>query len=85
MLYLCTLVATRQNPVLRAFLSSPACGQQEPKITLIACMRKLLIMLNAVLRQQTMWNPELGASDRSSPFSTARGGAVITANVVGTA
>jgi Transposase IS116/IS110/IS902 family len=71
-LYMCMLIAPRRNPVLRAFYTT--------------CMRKLLIMLNAVIRHQTTWNPELGAipSDLPSPFSTARGSAVITADTVGT-
>jgi hypothetical protein len=46
-------------------------------------MRKLLIMLNAVLRQRTPWNPELAVLP--SPFSAARGGAVFTAGSIGTA
>jgi hypothetical protein len=72
-LYMCMLVARRRNPVLRAFYT--------------ACMCKLLIMLNAVVRHQTAWNPELRAisSDLPSTFSAARGGAVITADTFGTA
>jgi hypothetical protein len=59
---------------------------KKPKIALTACMRKFLIMLNAVVRQTT-WNPEIGGilSDQPYPFSAARGGAVITADTVGTA
>ena len=45
--------------------------------------RKLLIMLNAVLRQRTPWNPELAALP--SPFSAAPRGAVINAGSTGTA
>jgi hypothetical protein len=56
---------------------------KKPKVALTACMRKFLIMLNAVLRQQTPWNPELVALPY--PFSAARGGAVITAGSTGTA
>jgi hypothetical protein len=60
---------------------------KKPKVALTACMRKLLIMLNAVIRHQTTWNSELrGApSDLPYPFSAARGGAVIAVGNVGTA
>ena len=86
-LYMCTLVATRRNPVLRAFYLRLRAAGKKPKIALIACMRKLLVMLNAVVRHQTTWNPQLGTvqSDLPSPFSAASGGAVITAGTVGTA
>jgi transposase len=86
-LYMCTLVATRRNPVLRAFYLRLRAAGKKPKVALTACMRKLLIMLNAVLRHQSAWNPEVGGvpSDLPHPFSAACGGAVITAGAVGTA
>ena len=85
-LYMCTLVATRRNPVLRTFYLRLRAAGKKPKIALTACMRKLLIMLNAVVRHQTTWNPHLGEvpSDPLSPFSAARGAAVIVADAVGT-
>jgi hypothetical protein len=60
---------------------------KNPKVALTACMRKLLIMFNAVGRHQTIWNPEVGKirSNLPCPFSAARGGAVIAADVIGTA
>ena len=50
-------------------------------------MRKLLVMLNAMLRHETTWNPAaVGLPlDLPYPFSTARGGAVVTADNVATA
>jgi transposase len=83
-LYMCTLVATRRNPVLRAFYLRLRAAGKKPKIALTACMRKLLIMLNAMVRHQTTWNPEVGGvpSDLPHTFSAARGGAVITAGAV---
>jgi transposase len=86
-LYMCTLVATRRNPALRAFYLRLRAAGKKPKIALTACMRKLLIMLNALVRHQTTRNPHLGGAplDLASPFSAACGDAVVTANVVGTA
>ena len=83
---MCTLVATRRNPVLRAFYLRLRAAGKKPKIALTACMRKSLITLNALVRHQTTWNPHLWEvpSDLPSPFSAARGAAVITADVVGT-
>jgi transposase len=49
-LYMCTLVATRRNPVLQAFYLRLRAAGKKPKIALTACMRKLLVILNAVVR-----------------------------------
>ena len=58
-LYMCALVASRRNPVLQAFYTRLLAAGKKPKVALTACMRKLLIMLNAILRQQLPWNPEV--------------------------
>jgi transposase len=86
-LYMCTLVATRRNSVLRAFYLRLRAAGKKPKIALTACMRKLIVILNAVVRHRTTWNPEVARipSDLPSPFSAACGAAVINADVVGTA
>jgi transposase len=44
---LVTLVAMRRNPVLRAFYARLHAAGKKPKVALTACMRKLLVMLNA--------------------------------------
>jgi transposase len=60
MLYMCTLAATCRNQVLWAcYLRSRAAGEK-PKIAFTVCMRTLLIMLNAMVRHQTICNPEFG-------------------------
>jgi transposase len=46
--YMCTLVATRRNPVLRSIYARLLAAGKKPKVALIACMRKFLIILNAV-------------------------------------
>lgn len=54
-LYMAALVAVRHNPVLRAhYLKLQAAGKAK-KLALVACMRKLLVILNALLRTGTPW------------------------------
>ena len=56
-LYMGTLVAVRHNPVLRAFYQRLRAVGKLPKVALTACMRKLLTILNAMLKHQTRWTP----------------------------
>ena len=56
-LYMATLVATRHNPVLRACYQRLRATGKAPKVALVAVMRKLLTILNAMLRHQQPWNP----------------------------
>jgi transposase len=53
-----TLVATRFNPVIKTFYDRLLQAGKPKKVALTACMRKLLIILNAILRDQKPWNPE---------------------------
>ena len=54
-LYMAALVATRHNPVLRAFYRRLRAAGKPAKVALVACMRKLLVILNAMLRTGTRW------------------------------
>lgn len=54
-LYMAALVGTRCNPVLRAFYHRLLAAGKPKKVALTACMRKLLTILNAMLRTNTMW------------------------------
>lgn len=54
-LYMGALVATRRNPVIRAFYQRLVAAGKPKKVALTACMRKLLIILNAMVRQQAPW------------------------------
>jgi transposase len=54
-LYMATLTATRYNPVLRAFYQRLRAAGKCPKVALVATMRKLLTILNAMLKQQARW------------------------------
>ncbi len=60
-LYMGTLVATRCNPVIRAFYQRLLAAGKPKKVALVACMRKLLTILNAMVRTNTPWNAELAA------------------------
>jgi transposase len=58
-LYMGTLTATRCNPVIKAFYQRLVATGKPKKVALTACMRKLLIILNAMVRQGTRWSPQL--------------------------
>ncbi|MBI2855728.1 MAG: IS110 family transposase [Chloroflexi bacterium] len=56
-LYMATIASTRCNPVIRSFYQR-LCAQGKPKkVALVASMHKFLIILNAILRHRTPWNP----------------------------
>lgn len=54
-LYMAALVATRTNPVIRVFYQRLLERGKEKKLALTACMRKLLVILNAIVRDQRPW------------------------------
>ena len=56
-LYMATLVATRRNPVIKAFYERLLAPHKPKKLALSACMRKLLTILNAMVRSQTRSTP----------------------------
>lgn len=56
-LYMATLSAVRYNPVLKAFYEQLRARGKLPKVALVAAMRKLLTMLNAMLRDNAHWTP----------------------------
>ena len=55
--YMATLTAVRFNPVLKAFYERLVQAGKPKKVALVACMRKLLTILNAMLRDQASWDP----------------------------
>ena len=56
-LYMSTVAALRWNCVIRQFYDRLRGAGKPAKVALTACMRKLLVMLNAMVRQQTHWQP----------------------------
>ena len=58
-LYMAAVVAARFNPVIRAFDQRLCAAGKVKKVALTACMRKLLMILNAMLTHRTPWRTEL--------------------------
>ena len=58
-LYMATLVATRFNPVIRGFYQRLLAKGKPKKVALTACMRKLLTILNAMVKTKTHWDENL--------------------------
>lgn len=56
-LYMATLVATKHNLVIKTFYRRLLQAGKHKKVALTACMRKLLVTLNAMFRNQTSWQP----------------------------
>lgn len=54
-LYMATLVATRYNPVVKAWYQRLLAAGKPKKLALVACMRKLLVVLNAMMKTRTRW------------------------------
>jgi transposase len=50
-----TLVATRHNPVIRSFYQRQLAAGKPKKVALVACMRKFLVILNAMVRDGRQW------------------------------
>lgn len=57
-LYMATLTAIRVNPVIKTFYERLVKAGKEKKVALTACMRKLITILNAMLRQSKTWQVE---------------------------
>jgi transposase len=57
-LYMAALSARRHNPVIRQFADRLKNAGKRPKVILIACARKLLVILNTMIRTNTDWNPK---------------------------
>lgn len=60
-LYMAALVATRHNGVIRDFYERLLARGKAKKAALTACMRKLLVTLNAMVKHGTHWNPALAS------------------------
>ncbi len=56
-LYMATLTAVQHNPALRAFRARLRAAGKPPKVVLVACMHKLVRILNAIVRDGAPWAP----------------------------
>jgi transposase len=54
-LYMAALVTSRHNPVIRRHYENLRSAGKPPKVALVACMRKLLTILNAIIRDGRQW------------------------------
>jgi transposase len=62
-LYMAAVAATKHNPVIREVYLRLVGAGKEKKVALVACMRKLLVTLNAMMRDQKQWLPPLPKQD----------------------
>ena len=53
----CLGAATQNNPVLKAFYQRLIAKGKEPKVALVACMRKLIVILNTLIARRQKWDP----------------------------
>jgi transposase len=58
-LYMSILSATKWNPVIRVFYLRLRAQGKPPKVAMVACMRKLLTILNAMIRDGSEWDPSV--------------------------
>jgi transposase len=65
-LYMATVAGIRSNPTIRTFYLRLRAGGKHAKPALTACMRKLLVILNAMLRTKTHWQISALANSTSA-------------------
>lgn len=58
-LYMAALVAARHNSVIKSFYDRLVASNKPKKVALVACMRKLLTILNAMVKAQKPWDDSL--------------------------
>jgi transposase len=57
-LYMATVSAIRCNPVIKQFAAKLKLAGKAPKVVIVACMRKLLTIMNAMIKSNSPWNPK---------------------------
>ncbi|SAL45444.1 transposase [Caballeronia sordidicola] len=55
-IYMATIVAMRYNPVVRACYQRLVKAGKPKKVAIVACMRKLLIIMNAMVKSRQPWD-----------------------------
>jgi transposase len=65
-LYMAALSAMKFNPVLRAFAARLYARGKSAKVVIVACMHKLLVILNTLVKTNHHWTPPLAAADSST-------------------
>jgi transposase len=54
-LYMATIVAIRHNPTIKAFYAHLKSKGKESKVAIVACMRKLITILNLLVKNNQLW------------------------------
>ena len=54
--------ATQHNPVLKAYYQRLRARGKEAKVALVACMRKMIVILNTMLARDQTWSPPAQAA-----------------------
>jgi len=57
-LYMATVSAMTHNPAIKAFAQRLKQAGKLPKVVIVACMRKLLTIMNAMIKYDAPWNPK---------------------------
>jgi transposase len=57
-MYMAAISAKRCNPVIKDFAANLKSAGKPPKVVIVACMRKLLTIMNAMIKTHTPWNPK---------------------------
>lgn len=72
-LYMATVAGVRSNPIIKAFYLRLRANGKHAKPALIACMRKFLVILNAMLHDGTHWEKPPVLTSTTSSLSPLRG------------
>ena len=66
LLYMSVVAGIRFNATIRQFYKHLTANGKAPKVALVACMRKLLVILNAMLKSQQRWKPTVSLIESAS-------------------
>lgn len=58
-LYMAAIAAMRSNPLIKDFAERLKKAGKPPKVVIVACMRKLLTIMNAMVKNHTPWSPKI--------------------------
>lgn len=72
-LYMAAITAVRFNPVIRRTYAALRTRGKKPKVAIVACMRKLLTILTAMVRDGRRWSPDLSPTLSMLPHGEGEG------------
>jgi transposase len=68
-LYMATLRAVRCNPVIKGFYQRLLAAGKKRKVAMVACMRKLLVILNSIVKHQRAWSEQQNFAQKAAAHS----------------